>query len=102
MDLSIAAILAQDGITNGAGYALLALVLVFSVTRIIFIPQGEFVAFGALTLAAIQSTRFPHTATLLVALGALVFIKESWHALRSAAPRRRRLLSAFAGILVSD
>ncbi|HKT65280.1 MAG TPA: branched-chain amino acid ABC transporter permease, partial [Burkholderia sp.] len=50
MDLSIAAILAQDGITTGAIYALLslALVLVFSVTRVIFIPQGEFVAYGAL------------------------------------------------------
>lgn len=56
MDLSIAAILAQDGITTGAIYALLALalVLVFSVTRVIFIPQGEFVSYGALTLAALQ------------------------------------------------
>lgn len=57
MDLSIAAILAQDGITTGAIYALLALalVLVFSVTRVIFIPQREFVAYGALTLAALQT-----------------------------------------------
>lgn len=61
MDLSIAAILAQDGITTGAIYALLslALVLVFSVTRVIFIPQGEFVAYGALTLAALQAQKFP-------------------------------------------
>jgi branched-chain amino acid transport system permease protein len=53
MDFSIASILALDGLTNGAIYALLALatVLVFAVTRVIFIPQGEFVAFGALTLA---------------------------------------------------
>ena len=53
MDLSIAALLAQDGITNGAIYALLALalVLVFAVTRVIFIPPGEFVAYGTLTLA---------------------------------------------------
>jgi branched-chain amino acid transport system permease protein len=79
MDFSIAAILAQDGITSGAVYALLALalVLVFSVTRVIFIPQGEFVAFGALTLAAIQSDKFPLSATLLVALGALSFIQEA-------------------------
>jgi len=78
MDLSMAAILAQDGITSGAIYALLALalVLVFSVTRIIFIPQGEFVAFGALTLAAIQSGKFPHSMSLLVALGALSFAQE--------------------------
>ncbi|MGD1327960.1 branched-chain amino acid ABC transporter permease, partial [Pandoraea pnomenusa] len=51
MDLSIVVLLAQDGITTGAIYALLALalVLVFSVTRVIFIPQGEFVSYGALT-----------------------------------------------------
>lgn len=80
MDISIAAILAQDGITNGAIYALLALalVLVFSVTRVIFIPQGEFVAFGALSLAAIQSGKFPLSATLLLVLGALTFLKEAW------------------------
>jgi len=53
MDLSVAGILLLDGVTNGAVYALLALaiVLVFAVTRVIFIPQGEFVAYGALTLA---------------------------------------------------
>ena len=40
MDLSIAAFLTQDGVTNGAIYALLALalVLVFTVTRIVWIP----------------------------------------------------------------
>lgn len=57
MNFQIAAFLAQDGITNGAIYALLALsiVLVFTVTRILLIPQGEFVTFGALTMAAIQN-----------------------------------------------
>ena len=41
MDFQIAMLLGQDGITNGAIYALLALalVLVFAVTRVIFIPQ---------------------------------------------------------------
>ncbi|MDB5764971.1 MAG: putative amino-acid transrane transporter protein [Herminiimonas sp.] len=90
MDLSIAAILAQDGITGGAIYALLALalVLVFSVTRVIFIPQGEFVAFGALTLAAIQSDRFPQSASLLVALGLLAFMQETVAIVRIAERRR--------------
>jgi branched-chain amino acid transport system permease protein len=48
MDFSIASILMLDGVTNGAVYGLLALalVLVFAVTRVIFIPQGEFVAYG--------------------------------------------------------
>jgi len=89
MDLSIAAILAQDGITSGAVYALLALalVLVFSVTRVIFIPQGEFVAFGALTVAALQSGRFPQSATLLVALGVACFLYDVAGTLRNAERR---------------
>lgn len=89
MDLSIAAILAQDGITSGAIYALLslALVLVFSVTRVIFIPQGEFVAFGALTLAAMQSNIFPQSATLLVALGVVTFVQETYFIMRTAERR---------------
>ena len=51
MDTSIALILLQDGLVNGAIYALLALslVMVFTVTRVIFIPQGELVAFAALS-----------------------------------------------------
>ncbi|MDD2547695.1 MAG: branched-chain amino acid ABC transporter permease [Burkholderiaceae bacterium] len=85
MDLSIAAILAQDGITNGAVYALLAmaLVLVFSVTRVIFIPQGEFVGFGALTLAALQSEQFPRLVWLLVAMGVVTFLVEFCAALQN-------------------
>lgn len=72
MTFDIAALLAQDGITNGAIYALMALgfVLVFTVTRIIFIPQGEFVAYGALTLAELQSGHAPGVTWLLLVLGA--------------------------------
>jgi branched-chain amino acid transport system permease protein len=57
MDWSIASILTLDGLTNGAVYALLALatVLLFAITRVIFIAQGEFVAYGALTVAMLQS-----------------------------------------------
>ena len=53
MDSTIAAVLLLDCIGNGAVYALLgmAIVLVFAVTRVILIPQGEFVAYSALTLA---------------------------------------------------
>lgn len=76
MDFSIASILALDGLTNGAVYALLALatVLVFTVTRVIFIPQGEFVAFGALTLALLQQGKVPGTVwfLLVMALGCAV------------------------------
>ncbi|MDC8784567.1 branched-chain amino acid ABC transporter permease [Roseateles koreensis] len=74
MDLSIASILMLDGLTNGAIYALLALatVLMFAVTRIIFIPQGEFVAFGALTLAGLQMGTRPGTIPFLLTLAAVI------------------------------
>lgn len=74
MDLDIALILTQDGITNGAIYALLAmaLVLVFAVTRVVFIQQGEFVAYGALTLAMIQNNIVPATIWMLIVMGAAV------------------------------
>ena len=79
MDLQIALLLGQDGIVNGAIYGLmaLALVLVFSVTRVIFIPQGEFVAFGALTMAMMQAGRVPTTLWLLLALAAVVLVVEA-------------------------
>ena len=85
MNFDIALLLAQDGITNGAIYALLALALVlaFSVTRVIFIPQGEFVAYGALTLVALQAGRAPGTALLLIIAGALVAIAELVTAVRT-------------------
>ena len=67
--------LVQDGITNGAIYALLglALVLVFAVTRVILIPQGEFVTYGALTYASLAAGRMPGTAKLAVVMGLAAF-----------------------------
>ena len=84
MDAGIVLILGQDGITSGAIYALLAiaLVLIFSVTRVIFIPQGEFIAFAALTLAALQSGKVPGTVWLLVAMGAFVALIDGVARLR--------------------
>ena len=90
MDLQIALLLGQDGITNGAIYALLslALVLVFAVTRVIFIPQGEFVAFGALTLASFQVGKTPGTLWLLIGAGVVVALVDITVALRSGLVRR--------------
>ena len=61
MSVDIFLWLVQDGITNGAIYALLALalLLVFSVTRVIFVPQGEFISFAALSLALLQNGQTP-------------------------------------------
>ena len=68
--------LLQDGITNGAIYALLglALVLVFAVTRVILIPQGEFVTYGALTYASLAAGQMPGTAQLALAMGIAAFV----------------------------
>ena len=75
LNTTIMLFLVQDGITNGAIYALLglALVLVFAVTRVILIPQGEFVTFGALTYATLSAGNMPGTARLAVAMGVVAF-----------------------------
>ncbi|MED5622414.1 branched-chain amino acid ABC transporter permease [Ideonella sp. BN130291] len=91
MDWTIASILAVDGLTNGAVYALvaIALVLVFAVTRVVFIPQGEFVAFGALTMALFQAGRLPGTVWLLLGLVLLVAALDGWQAWRRGWPLAR-------------
>lgn len=78
MDSTIVSILMLDGLTNGAIYALLGLatVLVFTVTRIIFIPQGEFVAYGALTLAVFQTGQVPGTVWLLLLVAGVAAVME--------------------------
>lgn len=85
MDSTIIFILLQDGILNGAVYALLglALVLVYLVTRVVFIPQGEFVAYGALTLAFLVNGQMPGTVKLLLIVGLLTFLVELISAARS-------------------
>ncbi len=88
MDFSIASILTLDGVTNGAVYALLALatVLVFAVTRVIFIPQGEFVAYGALTLALLQLGQVPGTVWLLLVMAAVAAVLDAIAGLRRGLP----------------
>jgi branched-chain amino acid transport system permease protein len=96
MDSTIASILALDGLTNGAIYALMALatVLVFAVTRVIFIPQGEFVAFGALTLALLQTGKVPGTVWFLLALVAAVTLQDLVNGLRQRRPLRGLMLQS--------
>ncbi|MGE0063152.1 MAG: branched-chain amino acid ABC transporter permease [Xanthobacteraceae bacterium] len=67
MDLNIFLVLLEDGIANGAIYALLAvtMVLVFTTTRILFVAQGEFVTFAALTFASFQIGAVPQIVWLL-------------------------------------
>jgi branched-chain amino acid transport system permease protein len=101
MDFSIFALLTQDGITNGAIYALLALalVLVFAVTRVIWIPSGEFVAYGTLTLAGLQLGRPPGTIGLLVGMAAVAGAMEVYGCVRRGEHRRiARQLAVWTGL----
>ncbi|HYH21678.1 MAG TPA: branched-chain amino acid ABC transporter permease [Azospirillum sp.] len=80
----IAGYLTQDGLANGAVYCLLALALVFvfAVTRIILIPQGEFVSYAALTYILLREGRTPGTVGLVVLLVAVTVGVELLRALR--------------------
>jgi branched-chain amino acid transport system permease protein len=93
-------LLLQDGITNGAIYALLglALVLVFAVTRVILIPQGEFVTYGALSYAMLAAGHVPGTARLAVAMGLVAFGLDLFVA-RKSLQLRRVLRSAALNIV---
>ena len=100
MNTTILLFLLQDGITNGAIYALLglALVLVFAVTRVILIPQGEFVTYGALTYASLASGQVPGTAKLAVTMGLVAFALDLFAARRSL--HARQIGRAFAANVV--
>lgn len=90
MDLQTLLILAQDALTNSAIYALLALslILVFGVTRVIFVAQGEFVSYGALTLASLQLGVVPGTVWLLLILACIAAVMETVGLLASGAKHR--------------
>jgi branched-chain amino acid transport system permease protein len=96
LNTTIMLFLVQDGVTNGAIYALLglALVLVFAVTRVILIPQGEFVTYGALTYASLSAGEMPGTAKLAVAMGVVAMGLDLFAGRRSL--HLRGLARAFA------
>ena len=101
MSFDIALWLAQDGITNGAIYALLALalLLVFTVTRIIFVPQGEFISYAALSLALLQAGRLPGTVFVLVIGGLVAALFDGVIAVREKSYRRLpRILALYVGL----
>lgn len=110
MNSSLALLLAQDGLTTGIIYALLSLsiLLVFLVTRILWVPAGEFVAFGALTMGVLQRGAVPGTVWMLVGLGAITFVWESVRAHKARRPINWLMLGvlcigapiAIAGIVV--
>ena len=106
MDVSIFLILLEDGIVNAAIYALLALslVLVFTVTRVIFVPIGEFVSYGALTLAALEAGHVPGTVWLLGLFGCAAAGVELWaerRALKARSALRILLRDALVPIAIA-
>ena len=90
MTWDVALILGIDGLANGAVYLLagLGLVLIFSVTRVVFVPFGDIAAFAALTLAAFEAGRVPPTIGLVIFLAALALMTEVGSLLRKGEARR--------------
>ena len=97
MTPDIAAILVVDGVAAGAIYVLVALglVLIFTVTRVVFVPFGDIAAFTALTLAALNEKRLPGTAGLVAALAVIATLVELSALARAgrwvAAPRAEKI-----------
>lgn len=82
-------ILGQAGLTSSAIYVLLAIsmILIFGVTRILYVPQGEFVSYGALTLASLQLGAVPGTVWLLLLLAAAAAVLETIRLVAAGAVR---------------
>jgi branched-chain amino acid transport system permease protein len=101
MSWDIAAILATDGLANGAVYLLagLGLVLVFSVTRVVFVPFGDVAAFAALSLAAFEAGRTPPTIGLVATLAALAAATEVAGLVRRGETKRVGRAIALWGVL---
>lgn len=101
MSFLVGAILTQDGLTNGAIYALiaLALVMVFSVTRVILVPQGEIITFAALTLASLRQGLLPGTVYVICAAGLVAAAVELWSYVRKdRSPERLKFALLYAGL----
>jgi len=91
--------LTQDGLISGAVYGLIgfSLVLVFSVTRVIYLPKGEYVAFSALTFAALLNGGVPG---LLGVLKAIELFRGCVVQSGTAQERLRRLVRLALPILL--
>jgi branched-chain amino acid transport system permease protein len=104
MNTAIALWLSQDAVTNGAIYALLALglIVVYTVTRVILVPQGEFISYAALSLATLQAGAVPGTVYLLIIAGLSIAALDTIALLQS--PRNDAMLPvariAFWNVLV--
>ena len=73
MNANVAMLLVQDGLTSGFIYAMLTLtiLLVFLVTRVLWIPAGDFLVMGAVSLAMLRQGVVPGTIWIALGLGLL-------------------------------
>ena len=101
MTWAVALILGIDGLANGAIYLLagLGLVLIFSVTRVVFVPFGDIAAFAALTLAAFETGRLPPTIGMVVVLAVLAAGTEVASLVRRGEARRTPMAILTWGVL---
>lgn len=84
MTFEIFVLLVQDAVGTGAIYVLMALgiVLIFNVTRVIFVSYGDLVAYSALTLGSFELQRMPGTVWLVLTLAGLAFLVEAGSLIR--------------------
>ncbi|AMD56766.1 hypothetical protein AWN88_00300 [Agrobacterium tumefaciens] len=78
MTSDIIFLLLQDGVINASIYALLALalILIFSVTRIIYVAQGDTVTYAALTFTSIQQGGYPGAVVVIAVFGIVSTLSE--------------------------
>jgi len=95
-------ILFFEGLTNGAIYALMALgiVVLYSVTGVINVAQGEFVMLSALTVASFREGSVPGTVYIVVAGLVLWAFYDAISRLRERRPGRA-LLAAVVPLAVA-
>lgn len=103
MDPQTALFLLVDGLTNGAVYALVgvSLVLIYTTTRVVNIAQGEYVTFGALSLASFIEGSIAPVAWVVVVGGAVCLVLDMREALlnRRSALRPIVQYTAIAALL---
>lgn len=97
MDWTIFSFLLSDGLTNGIIYGLLALALVltFTVTRVIAVFIGELLMFAPLSYVSLQNAQVPGTLWLSVLLLGV------WAVLERQRRRYALALLALAAVLVA-
>jgi branched-chain amino acid transport system permease protein len=94
--------LLADGVTNGAVYGLvsLSLIVIYTVTRVVNIAQGQYVTLGALSFASALSGSFSVLSAIVAGGLAAFALKDIVDRHLTAAARARILLSRALWIFV--